>query len=229
MTRIELAGLRAALIGPDDATRTAVLCHGFGASGDDLVPLARELALPNVRFVFPAAPLELGGFYGAGRAWWPLDLERIERELRAATGVDRSAEVPDGLHAARAQLSRFLDELVARYAIAPDRLVLGGFSQGAMTALDAALHRTAPPAGLVLWSTTLIAGDEWGARMPTLANVPIALSHGRHDPLLPFAVAERLRDQLRAAGAAVEFVEFAGGHEIPAPALAAAVTILRGR
>src|SRR5688572_21163125 len=60
-TRIELAGLRAAVIGPDDAARTAVFLHGFGASGDDLVPLARELAVRDLRFVFPAAPLELGG------------------------------------------------------------------------------------------------------------------------------------------------------------------------
>ena len=40
-----------------------VLCHGFGAPGDDLVPLGAEMLARNprlaeqVRFVFPAAPL----------------------------------------------------------------------------------------------------------------------------------------------------------------------------
>jgi phospholipase/carboxylesterase len=38
-----------------------VLMHGFGAPGDDLVPLARGLDVPSeVRFAFPEAPLDLG-------------------------------------------------------------------------------------------------------------------------------------------------------------------------
>ncbi len=61
-----------------------VLCHGFGAPGDDLVSLAPEIlrARPElaqkVRFVFPEAPLSLAGQgYGGGRAWWPLDVQRL--------------------------------------------------------------------------------------------------------------------------------------------------------
>jgi predicted esterase len=47
-----------------------VVLHGWGAPGDDLVPLAEALARPGVRFFVPAAPLpEMGG----GRAWWHLD------------------------------------------------------------------------------------------------------------------------------------------------------------
>src|SRR3954468_20213861 len=38
-----------------------VLLHGFGASADDLVPLAKSLSRPRTRFVLPAAPLSLGG------------------------------------------------------------------------------------------------------------------------------------------------------------------------
>ena len=65
---------------------TVVLLHGFGAPGDDLVPLWRVLDVPReVRFVFPAAPLPLDMGYGDARAWWLIDMERIERaQLRLA-------------------------------------------------------------------------------------------------------------------------------------------------
>jgi phospholipase/carboxylesterase len=225
-TRLELAGLTTRIAGPSDAAVTCVLLHGFGASGDDLVSLAGELDAP-VRFVFPAAPLELGGAYGAARAWWLLDLARLEDELRRGVPRDRRDEVPDGLLAARDHVVRLLDELTARFAIPAGRLVLGGFSQGAMVSLDVALHRATPPAGLILMSGTLLAESVWRPRMPSLAGVPVMLSHGRHDPLLPFHIAATLRDQLAAAGAAVDWQPFPGGHEIPGNALDAATALLR--
>jgi phospholipase/carboxylesterase len=47
------------------------------------------------------------------------------------------------------------------------------------------------------------------------------LSHGRSDPMLPFALAEALRDQLMAAAWEVTWVPFPGGHGIPADVLMA--------
>jgi phospholipase/carboxylesterase len=190
------------------------LLHGFGAPGDDLLGLATELDAP-VRFVVPAAPLELGGLYGDARAWWLIDLMRLEQDIRSGAVRDRRDEVPDGLPEARAHVMRLVDELQARLAVAADQLVLGGFSQGAMLALDVALHRAAPPAGLILMSGTLLAESVWQARMASLAGVPVVLSHGRRDGLLPFSVAELLRDRLTAAGAEVDWVSFGGAHEIP--------------
>lgn len=225
-TRLDLAGLSTRIVGPADATLTVVLLHGFGAPGDDLVALAPYFGVP-ARFVFPAAPLELGGLYGDSRAWWLLDLARLEDELRRGTLRDRRAEIPAGLVEARVQLSAMLDELQATYAIGNDQLVLGGFSQGAMLSLDVALHREAPPAGLLLMSGTLIAEAAWAPRLPTLKDVPIMLSHGRSDTLLPFAISELLRDRLVEAGARVDWHPFAGGHEIPPPVLAAAQAFLR--
>ena len=47
-----------------------IVLHGWGAPGDDLVPVAKVLKRPGARFFVPAAPLpEVGG----GRAWWHLD------------------------------------------------------------------------------------------------------------------------------------------------------------
>jgi phospholipase/carboxylesterase len=229
-TRIELAGLTARIVGPPDAALTCVLLHGFGAPGDDLVSLADEIASSDapVRFVFPAAPLELGGLYGDSRAWWPLDLARLEEDLRRGTPRDRRDEVPDGLPAARDHVVRFLDQLTAHFTIAGDRLVLGGFSQGAMLSLDVALHRPAPPAGLLLMSGTLIAETVWRPRLASLRGVPVMMSHGRHDALLPYHIAEILRDRLTEAGAVVDWQPFLGGHEIPRVAIDAAGKLLRG-
>ena len=58
---LQLAGLTTRIVGSGPVT--AVLCHGFGAPGDDLVALTQFINAPNTRFVFPAAPIELGGLY----------------------------------------------------------------------------------------------------------------------------------------------------------------------
>ena len=225
VTKIELAGLTTRIVGPNDAPKTVVLLHGFGAPGDDLVPLSQAIRAP-ARFVFPEAPLELGGLYGDSRAWWLLDLAKLERELRSGAPRDRRDEIPEGLSAARTSVSRLLDQLEARHGVTSDRLVLGGFSQGAMLALDVALHRAKPPSALLLMSGTLLAESEWAPRLASLAGVPVVLSHGRNDGLLPFSIAELLRDRLREAGAVVDWHPFVGGHEIPAAVLAAATKLL---
>jgi len=224
-TRLEIAGLTTWIAGPPDARLTCVLLHGFGAPGDNLVDLAGVIDGP-VRMVFPAAPLELGGLYGDSRAWWMLDLERLEDALRGGVPLDLRDQVPDGLDAARDHLTRFLDQLAAQFAIADDALVLGGFSQGAMLSLDVALHRPRPPAGLILMSGTLITEAVWQPRMATLAGVPVMLSHGQHDPLLAYHVAELLRDRLTEAGAAVDWQPFRGAHEVPRAAVEAANRLL---
>ena len=229
--RLEIAGLTTRVVEPeghDAAKLTVILLHGFGAPGDDLVDLGRYLEVP-ARFVFPEAPLELAGMYGDSRAWWMLDLARLEAELRTGRPHDRSAELPEGLPAAREQVSRLVDQVVARFATKDEHIVLGGFSQGAMLSLDVALHRTARLAGLVLMSGTLITESEWAPRMAQLAGTPVFQSHGRTDALLPFAVAETLRDKMKTAGALVEWHQFVGGHEIPPGVLAELSTFLRAR
>lgn len=193
-----------------------VLLHGFGAPGDDLAPLWRTLAAPpGTRFVFPEAPLELGplGFPGGARAWWFLDLEA--RLRRQALGEPRDeAEVPEGLAGARAAVDRMLDDVQGELRPAPGKLVLGGFSQGAMLSLDVALRTPRALAGLVLLSGTHIAAREWAPLLEGRRGLPVFMSHGQSDELLPFAVSEALRDTLVASGLPVQWVAFRGGHGI---------------
>lgn len=207
-----------------------VLLHGFGAPGTDLVPLARALVAPGAaRFVFPEAPLSLGQTFGApveARAWWMIDMERYERAIVTGEVRDISHTVPDGLHEANARVNGFLDAVQARLGVTGHRVVLGGFSQGAMLSLDVALKSDRALAGLLLFSGTLLAAPEWLPRMKTRAGTRVVQSHGQMDPILPFFLAEELRDHLRDAGLEVDWVPFAGAHEIPLGALERANALL---
>jgi phospholipase/carboxylesterase len=220
--------LKTRIAGPADAKLTVILMHGFGAPGDDLVALAPYIKAP-VRFVFPEAPLELGGLYGDARAWWLLDLAKLERELSTGRTADRSGEVPEGLAEARAHVTQLVEDVKAQFSLTESQLVLGGFSQGAMMALDVALHLPTPPAAVVMMSGTLLAEPVWQPKMARLAGTPIFMSHGRADQLLPFSAAETLRERLTAAGASVDWHPFMGGHEIPPQVIAALGAFLRAR
>jgi phospholipase/carboxylesterase len=222
--RLHLAGLECWLTGGPDGTGDGagpliVLLHGFGAPGDDLVPLAAELALPPaVRLLFPAAPLALDQGFFESRAWWPIDWERRERALAKGHMLDLSEEEPEGLAEARAHVTALLAAAASELGAPAPSTVLGGFSQGAMLACEVALAEPLPLAGLCLLSPTLLARHRWGEAARERVGLPVFMSHGRNDPVLPFPMAERLRNLLTGAGLAVEWHPFDGGHGI-APAL----------
>ncbi|HKU37442.1 MAG TPA: hypothetical protein VJR89_04825 [Polyangiales bacterium] len=234
MRTLEIAGLTVRLVGGTDREGggtgpLVVLLHGYGAPGEDLVPLWRVLDVPReVRFAFPAAPLEPPDFaaYG-GRAWWNIDVAALQQAAAQGKARDLSREVPAGLPEARARVIEVLDGLQRELQVPGESLVLGGFSQGAMLACDLALRTDRPLAGLVLLSGTLLSRDAWQPLMAARSALPILQSHGVQDPLLPFELAMQLRDLWRDAGASVEWVEFRGGHELPHNVLEALAKFLR--
>src|SRR5690349_5665654 len=66
-----------------------LLCHGFGAPGDDLVSLAQVIDTgAGVRWFFPEAPRTVDFGHGmTGRAWWLIDMmRRQELILRGRRG-----------------------------------------------------------------------------------------------------------------------------------------------
>lgn len=200
-----------------------ILMHGFGAPGDDLVPIAGELLgqapflASGTRFIFPEAPLDLSmiGMFGA-RAWWMIDQERLFSAIASQEILDPATreEPPEGVIAVRESIQKLLVEVADDTGVPLTRTVIGGFSQGSMLACDVALRLEQSPAGVILWSSMPICVKEWRENAPRHRGMPVFQSHGRQDPLLPYPLAEELRDMLCEAGIEVEYVPFDGPHTI---------------
>ena len=225
------AGLRVRTVGErQDPRQVVILLHGWGAPGDDLVPLGEALSAPGRLLVFPEGPLVS---QGGGRAWWQLDLARLQAAQGAVgrgRGEEFRSDIPAGLPDARAKLIAFITEVTRRARVAPQAVVIGGFSQGAMLSTDVVLAAPGAVGGLVVLSGSFIAEPVWTSRLAALPEgFPIFMSHGRMDPVLPFAFAETLRDRFQAAHHAVTWVPFAGGHGIPQVVLSELQTFLGAR
>lgn len=199
----------------------AVLAHGFGAPGDDLAGLADDLlqALTSqepVQLIFPAALLSLADEgYGDGRAWWKLSIQRLLSALEEGHYEVVKEESPPGIDEARDALTEVVEQCLTAAGLKHDRLLLGGFSQGAMLAMEVAcLGLKAAPAAMALYSGCLIRQKQWQSGIHRLANTRIVQSHGTMDPILPLRTGLWLHDLLVEAGCQVDFKQFQGPHTI---------------
>ncbi len=191
-----------------------VVLHGWGAPGDDLVPLAEALQRPGVRFFVPAAPLpEMGG----GRAWWHLD-PNARPPHASSEQLPRGFQPTPAVVAARAAVQALLATVIDRYA--PTTVALVGFSQGAMLSIDVALAGAPGIDRVVAMSGVLLMDSVPALTARHPSHPQFLLSHGRRDPVVPFSNGERARELLEKHGFSVTWRPFDGGHEIPPPVLA---------
>jgi len=173
-----------------------VTLHGRGVTGEDLVPLAQELRLPSLRFVFPNAPF---GFmeFSNGRAWY-------ESPPRAHEGLIESRQL----------LFRLLEEL-EREGVNPGRIVLMGFSQGAVMSLDAGIRYPKRLAGVIALSGYLYSADSLGTEKSAASHgLPILIAHGIYDDVLPLAGARQAGKVLQAHGFQTRLLEYPMGHQV---------------
>jgi phospholipase/carboxylesterase len=197
----------------DPGAPTIVLFHGYGADMTDLASLAGAIQAPkNSNWYFPNGHLSvpLGGQY-EGRAWFPIPLS----ELQAGSTLDLSLQVPPGMKKSRENARAFLEKL----GVAPSKLVLGGFSQGAMLATDLMLHMDVPPAGLALLSGTLVNAVEWEELAKRHSGFRFFQAHGARDQVLAFSHAQKLEQLFKRSGWQGQLQRFEGGHEIPSEVL----------
>lgn len=205
-----------------------VLLHGFGAPGEDLVGLERALSVPSeTRFVYLAAPLELGGPYGDGRAWWHIDIGRFQRAQATGSYDSLLVEEPAGLAEAREKVLAALDAIERTLGVDATNIVIGGFSQGAILSTDIVLSTDRAFAGLVAMSPTIVARDRWVQALATRRKLPVFVSHGQGDPILPFEVSARWKQALDLAEWRSTWVPFRGGHAIPGEVLSALSMFVR--
>jgi phospholipase/carboxylesterase len=209
----ELGPLKVARIKGDPNAPTIILFHGYGASAYDLYPLHQVIDAPKgTNWVFPDGHLEIPigpGYYG--KAWFPIDMEALQRAMMTGSFRDFSEITPPGLDLAREKALSMLEAL----AIPFEKLIIGGFSQGAMLSTDIALRNEKSPRGLSILSGTLLNKDLWVELAAKKSSMTFFQSHGRADPVLGYQPAKDLNQLLRDAGMVGEFVSFPGGHEIP--------------
>jgi phospholipase/carboxylesterase len=186
-------------------------------------------ARPKAVIVFPQAPLDLveQGIPG-GRAWWPVDIDRLVNRRTPELLEQFKKACPAGLPEARNALLALLAEAGKEFGLAADRFILGGFSQGSMLATDVALRLKKMPAGLIVLSGALTNEEEWRRLAGERGPLSVLQTHGRRDAILPFAMGTALRDLFAEAGAELDFLAFNGDHEIPLEALHRMAHFVRG-
>jgi phospholipase/carboxylesterase len=189
------------------------MLHGFGADASDLYPLHQ--ALPrNFNYIFPAGPLEIPFTpWMSGRAWFSIDFAQLEQAKRENNRSLLANRYKKDLEQTAAYLSPYLAELYQQF---PQGLILGGFSQGAMVAMQLASKHAGEAwlKGLILLSGSLANETEWTNKMPNF-TCPVFQSHGIHDEVLPYRFAQELSELIKKPGLLSEFHAFDGGHEIP--------------
>jgi phospholipase/carboxylesterase len=110
--------------------------------------------------------------------------------------------------------SEFLDELAADTGIAPERTVLGGFSQGSVMSYALALGSGRPrPAALIALSGFFprVEGLEYDLEPPF---PPVAIGHGTLDPIIGVEWGRQAHELLETAGADVLYREYPLPHTV---------------
>jgi phospholipase/carboxylesterase len=206
MSAVELTAIE---IEPPGATRSAIIwMHGLGADGNDFRPIVPELHLPpelGIRFVFPNAPIR-SVTINAGmqmRAWYDIlsiDLPREEDD----TGI-RDSE-------------RLIQNLIRREnerGIPTARIMLAGFSQGGAMALHTGLRYPERLRGILALSCYVpLAKTLEGERHPANQDIPVFLSHGQLDPVIPVRYGRASLELLKSLGYRPDWHEYPMGHEV---------------
>lgn len=195
--------------GSAEPTALVFVLHGRGANRYDLVPLARALALEQVRYLFVEAPLGVPGSQ-AGRQWY---------EFGADHGL--------GVRHSRVLLNQLIDLQSQRFNTPAERIALLGFSQGAVMVLDVGLQRTPHPAALVAMSGYLFEGENIAQR--SSAGFPeVLLVHGTEDTVIPVEASRVAQSVLVELGVKVQLHEVIMGHQVNVSALVAVRAFLQG-
>jgi len=188
-------------------SHAVIWLHGLGADGNDFVPVVKELKLPplGIRFVFPHAPMRPvtinGGF--VMRAWYDIAYQELafkedERGLRES--------------------QKLIEELIVREntrSIPSSRIVLAGFSQGGVLALQTGLRQSKLLAGLMALSSYLPMSPMIEVERNAASNsVPIFMGHGITDNIVPLALGKMSRDTLIKLGYEVDWHQYTMPHSV---------------
>ena len=186
--------------------------HGLGADGHDFEPIVPELRLPEslpLRFVFPHAPVRPITINGgmAMRAWY--DIKTLDKDSRADE---------EGVRESSALLDALIEREIER-GIAPEQIVLAGFSQGGAIVLHNAVRTAHKFAGLLALSTYLPLVNTLDAEVVNQpgaghTSLPIFMAHGSFDPMIPLSYGRESADRLEDLGYTVDWHHYPMAHAV---------------
>lgn len=182
-----------------------VLMHGLGADGNDFVPIAPMLDLPNTRFVFPNAqvmPVTINGGMPM-RAWFDITAVEIGGRRSLGESMGQIQEAVQYVH-------ELANEQVAA-GVPAEKVIFAGFSQGGVIALLAGLTWDKPSAGILALSTYFtpeLLVDPW-PQQPK-----VYMTHGQYDDVIPLTRAEDGYKTLKDSGVDIQFHTYPMGHEV---------------
>ncbi|OQS05914.1 acyl-protein thioesterase 1,2 [Thraustotheca clavata] len=180
--------------------------HGLGDSGAGWTFLQDELSdLKHITWSFPDAPYLPITLAENQRmpAWF--DIYKIPVSPSSV-----NAETLDGINDAVATVHRLIENM-KQQGIPAERIVVGGFSQGACTAVLAGLASNEPIAGIAAFSGWLPHEKHFSAVSPL--NRRVLVAHGTADEVVQFPLGQILADRLQAMKHTVEFKTYRGmGH-----------------
>lgn len=194
-------------VGPEDADASILLLHGLGADGHDLEGIVPHLKLPagaRWRFIFPNAPIRPVTLNGGMRmrAWY--DIDPAAGPSSGSEDIAASAAATAGLIAREAERG-----------VATKRIVVGGFSQGGVIALETGLAYPQRLAGIVALSTYLNDHSHVTERLGLAnAELPIFMAHGLMDQMIPVQRAAIGKSTLADLGYQVTWHEYPMDHSI---------------
>ncbi len=182
--------------------------HGLGADGSDFAPMVPELVRPQwpaLRFVFPHAPIRPITINNGVRMRGWYDIVGMDFAERAdKVGIAESV----------AQVEALIANEQAR-GIAPERILLAGFSQGGAVTLAVGLQRRVPLAGLIAMSTYLPDPAAAASQLqPGALAQPLFMAHGSADPVVPYRAGEQSAQALQALGFTLEWHSYPMGHQV---------------
>jgi phospholipase/carboxylesterase len=184
---------------PGASEKVLVVLHGLGDSLNGFTWMPQELRLDSLSYLLLNAPDD---YYG-GFSWFDF----------TAGGTDMGPAIA-GIHRSRKLIRQLVDELMAQGVKSQD-ILLFGFSQGCLMALDAGLRADVVLGGVCGVSGWLAFAEEYPAAFSAVAaQQEFLVTHGLRDPLLPFRRSQAQMTQLKALGIRVEFREYDKDHTI---------------
>ncbi len=201
LTTIEIAA-------SEEHRYSVIWLHGLGADGHDFEDVVDELKLKaahNIRFIFPNAPVRPVTVNGGMvmPAWY--DIASLTQE----SPVDL-----DGISQSCLQIGELIEREISQ-GINSDHILLAGFSQGGMIALQTGLCYPQPLAGVLALSTYLPTLKQVAKQASNAnQNLPILMAHGILDAVIDVEVAKSAYDGLNGLGYKVQWHDYLMGHSL---------------